>query len=274
MNGNGTRHNAQAALIGLLAGAFGGLVGLGGGVVMIPLLVHTFRLSQVRAHGTSLAAVVVSGIAGAATYARFGSADLWGALLLAAPAMATANLGARFAHALPEWKLKRAFGAFLLFTTALLLARPYLNALAVSGAGGAVGTSGAGIAVLLATGIFTGFLSGMMGVGGGSIMVPAMVVFLGVGQHLAQGTSLLAMVPTGTVGAWTHFRLGNVAVSILPGLLAGIFLGSSLGAWIAHLLPDAALRAVFAVVQTWLGLRYLRTPAPAGKSGTAKTPQP
>jgi len=263
----GLRHNVQAALIGLFAGAFGGLIGLGGGVIMIPLLVRAFRLSQGRAHGTSLTAVVVTGIAGAATYARFGSADLWGALLLAATAMVTAHFGARFAHALPEWKLKRSFGSFLLFTAVLLLARPYLHALAVSGAGTPIGASTAGIAVLLATGIFTGFLSGMMGVGGGSIMVPAMVVFLGVGQHLAQGPSLLAMVPTGTVGAWTHFRLGNVAAPILPGLLAGIFLGSSLGAWIAHLLPDVALRAVFAVVQTWLGIRYLRTPAPAGKSG-------
>jgi len=265
------RHNAQAALIGLFAGSFGGLVGLGGGVIMIPLLVRAFRLSQVRAHGTSLAAVVVTGIAGAATYARFGSADLAGALLLAATAMGTAHFGARFAHALPEWKLKRAFGAFLLFTAVLLLTRPYLNALAVSGAGIPIGTSAAGIAVLLATGVFTGFLSGMMGVGGGSIMVPAMVIFLGVGQHLAQGTSLLAMVPTGTVGAWTHFRLGNVAAPILPGLLVGIFLGSSLGAWVAHLLPDVALRAVFAGVQTWLGIRYLRTSSSAGKSGRTKT---
>ena len=79
---------------------------------------------------------------------------------------------------------------------------------------------------LLAAGVFTGFLSGMMGIGGGSIMVVAMVLLTGFSQYTAQGSSLLAMVPAGAVGAYTHWRLGNVVTKVLPGLICGIIIGT------------------------------------------------
>jgi hypothetical protein len=105
------------------------------------------------------------------------------------------------------------------------------------------------------SGAFAGFLSGMMGVGGGSLMVPAMVLFAGFGQHSAQGTSLLAMVPAGSVGAVTHARLGNVVARLLPGLIPGIIVGTYAGGTLAHLLSEGWLRVIFAAVLTLLGLR-------------------
>jgi hypothetical protein len=247
----------MSLLIGLLAGFFGGLVGLGGGVIMIPLMVGISKMTQHRAHGTSLVALVFTGVSGAVTYALKGSVDLTASLLLAATAIFTARGGARFAHALPEWKLKRSFGGFLVFVSALLLMKPYLSHLANPVTGWAK------IVVLLFTGVFTGFLSGMMGVGGGTIMVPAMVLLAGFGQHTAQGSSLLAMVPAGTVGAFTHLRLGNVITSLLPGLIPGVLIGTYFGGSLALVLPEATLRVIFAAVLTWTGIRYLRTPRPA-----------
>ena len=245
------------ALIGLTGGIFGGLVGLGGGVVMVPMLVGLARLRQQEAHGTSLVAVVFAGMAGAATYASRGAVDLSGAISLAATATLTARQGARHAHALPEWKLKRAFGAFLLAVSLLLLARPWL-------AGQAAPLEGwAKAAVLLPVGAVTGFLSGMMGVGGGNMMVPAMVLLAGFAQVIAQGTSLLAMVPAGLVGSHTHWRLGNVRRGLLPGMAAGILLGAFLGGSVALRLPEMALRLAFAAVLIWTGLRYVRAPRPA-----------
>jgi uncharacterized membrane protein YfcA len=240
-------------LIGLSAGVFGGLVGLGGGVIMIPLMVGFGRLSQHQAHGTSLVALVFTGISGAVTYALKGSVDIVGSLLLAVTAVATAHSGAHYAHALPEWRLKRSFGVFLIAISLLLLSRPYLSGLfnPFTGWGKVV--------VLLITGVFTGFLSGMMGIGGGTIMVPSMVLLTGFSQYTAQGSSLLAMVPAGTVGAFTHWRLGNVNKSLLPGLIPGIFIGTYLGGSLALLLPEGALRIIFAFVLIWTGLRYLRT---------------
>jgi len=246
-------------VIGLVAGIFGGLVGLGGGVIMIPLMVSMQKLSQHRAHGTSLVALVFTGLAGAATYFMEDSVDIPAAMLLAVTAIFTARAGAQFAHALPEWKLKRYFGGFLICVSVLLLTKPYLPGLVLST--GRWYTAG----VLLMTGIFTGFLSGMMGVGGGTIMVPSMVLLIGMGQHVSQGTSLLAMVPAGSVGAYTHGKLGNVEGRMLAGLIPGIIIGTYLGGRLAHVLPETSLRIIFAAVLIWTGGRYLRAKAPEMK---------
>jgi len=244
-------------LIGLAAGFFGGLVGLGGGVVMIPLMVGILKMSQHMAGGTSLVALVFTGLSGAFTYGLNGSLDLLASLLLASTAVFTARAGARYAHALPEWKLKRAFGWFLLLNSMLLLLKPYLFQVDEPTADWLV------IAALLLTGIFTGFLSGMMGVGGGTIMVPSMVLLAGFSQYTAQGSSLLAMVPVGMSGAYAHWRLGNVNTAILPGIIPGILLGTYLGGSLAHTLPEGALRLIFTGVLVWTSVRYLKTPRPA-----------
>ncbi|MFO7568161.1 MAG: sulfite exporter TauE/SafE family protein, partial [Smithellaceae bacterium] len=109
--------------VGLLAGLFGGLIGLGGGLIMIPMLVGLLKLDQCRAHGTSLAVLIFTGISGAVTYGYHGDVNLTTAFALAFPAVITAAAGARFADQLPDWKLKRAFGLFLICCSALLLLR-------------------------------------------------------------------------------------------------------------------------------------------------------
>ena len=241
--------------VGLAAGVFGGLVGLGGGVIMIPLMIRCFSFSQHQAHGTSLMALVFTGASGAVTYYLNGSVDFVAAACLAAAAIVTARFGALYANALPEWQLKRAFGYFLIFVSLLLLSKPYLSHLSFLSH---PATGWAKIAALLASGALAGFLSGMMGVGGGSIMVPALVLLLGHTQYAAQGSSLAAMVPAGAVGAYTHWRLGNVVSGVLLGLIAGIILGTFLGGTLAHLLTEANLRLVFAAVISWLGIRDIR----------------
>jgi hypothetical protein len=245
----------MSLFIGLLAGLFGGLVGLGGGVVMIPLMVRFFKFSQHQAHGTSLMALVFTGLSGGITYYLNGSVDIMAAVCLAAAAIFTARFGAIYAHALPEWKLKQAFGFFLIFVALLLLSKPYVAQ--ISFLSHPV-TGWVRVAALLASGAVAGFLSGMMGVGGGSIMVPALVLLVGLSQWSAQGSSLAAMIPAGSVGAYTHWRLGNVVTRVLPGLIPGILLGTFLGGSLAHLLTEANLRLVFAVVIIWLGLRDIR----------------
>lgn len=244
--------------IGLLAGCFGGLVGLGGGVVMIPLMVAVLKVSQHKAHGTSLFALVFTGLTGAVTYGIKGSVDYIASLILAVTAIFTARMGAKFAHSLPEWKLKRAFGGFLIFAALVLVAKPYLAELyhfEITGVWK--------IFTLLITGIFAGFLAGMMGIGGGTVMVPALVIILNFDQHIAQGTSLLCMVPAGAVGAYTHLRLGNVIKKLLPGLIFGIIIGTYIGSNIAHALPEAYLRVIFAIIIIWTGIRFLKTPKPS-----------
>lgn len=219
---------------------------------MVPLMVELLKVRQHQAHGTSLVAIVFTGLMGAIAYGLEGSVDILAALLLTCTAVLTAQLGAKFTSVLSEWKLKRSFGVFLLFVAALLLSKPYLphTSFAATSVGKAI--------VLSVTGAFTGFLSGMMGVGGGLIMVPAMVLIVGLKQHTAQGTSLLVMVSAGAVGAWTHWKLGHVKWELAPGLILGATMGALLGAKFAHLLPEHQLRLVFAAFVAVMGTRYLR----------------
>ena len=244
-------------LIGVIVGSFGGLVGLGGGVIMVPLTVFAFKLVQKEAHGTSLVAVVFTGITAAIAYASKGAVDYLAAGLLAGAAIFTARAGARYCHALPEWKLKRFFGGFLVLVSLVLILKPLL-AFSPDPLEGWIR-----VAALLIIGAISGFLSGLLGIGGGAFMVPAMVLVVGMSQHMAQGSSLLCMIPAGAVGAYTHWGLGNVAKPLLPGLVGGTLIGALLGGIAANLLPETILRLVFAVVMIWIGIQYMRFPAPA-----------
>jgi len=247
------KNHSVSFAIGLAAGIFGGLIGLGGGLIMIPLMIGVLKLSRQQAHGTSLVGVIFTGLGGAITYSLHGNVDLLAAILMAGPAIFTAGIGARFANTLPEWKLRKAFGAFLIFCAAMMVIRMYLpdgaryHPLLLSAV------------IYLACGTVTGFLSGMMGVGGGTIMIPVLVLVAGFSQHVAQGTALLVIVPVGIAGALAHHEMGNVAKRCLPGLIPGIGLGVFLGGYVTGFIPEVPLRLAFMAVIILLGWRYLRT---------------
>ncbi len=242
--------------IGLSAGVFGGLVGLGGGVVMIPMMVGLLKVSQHKANGTSLIALVFTGIIGTMVYGMNQNVNLAASILLAVPAMFTARMGARYCSRLPEWKLRRAFGVFLIAVSVLMAAKSYPPHLALSL------TEWIKTAVLITTGLMTGFLAGMMGVGGGVLMITSMVLIVGYDQQMAQGSTLLAIIPGSMVGAYAHWRLGNTEGHLLKGLIPGILLGTWLGGSLANVLPEVNLRIVFAAVLIWVGVQHLQAPPP------------
>ena len=239
-------------LIGIVTGIFGGIAGVGGGAVMIPLMVAVMKVSQHKAHGTSLTALVFTGIAGSVSYGMNGSVDIMAACLLVASAVFTAGAGARFCHSLDEAKLKKYFGIFIIVVSAFLLLKPYIP----HPEGPLSGWPK--VIILLGTGIIAGFQSGMMGGGGGVIMIPSLVLLAGYSQHLAQGTSLVVMIPVGIIGAVTYMRRGLVDVGLLKGLVPGILIGVYGGASFAHLLPDDYLRVLFIVIIGILGIRSFR----------------
>jgi uncharacterized membrane protein YfcA len=254
--------------VGLVAGVLGGLVGVGGGVVMIPLMTEILKFRQQEAHGTSLVAVVFTAVAGSLIYYLHGSADVSASALLAAMAICTVRFGAKYCCFLPEWKLKRYFGALLLFISLLLLAKPYLPHMVNE-------SSPIWIrwCVLVVLGLLTGFISGMMGVGGGIFMVPMMVLFAGIGQVVAQGISLLAMIPASALGAWTHWKMGNNRTSLLPGLIIGVLAGAYAGSTFAHLMPETGLRLVFTALLVYTAARYLRTSSQMAERCTKRNGQ-
>jgi uncharacterized protein len=109
----------------------------------------------------------------------------------------------------------------------------------------------------LAVGLFTGVVSGLMGIGGGNIVVPASTILFGMEQHQAQGVSLLVIVPTALAGAWTHYRRGNVDLRVAVLLSIGAVVGGFIGARVAQLVPGDSLRVIFGILLFYFAMRYL-----------------
>ena len=102
------------------------------------------------------------------------------------------------------------------------------------------------IILYLALGLFAGVLSGLIGIGGGIIIIPAFVLFFGMSQHLAQGTTLALMVPPiGLLAAWTYYKQGYVDMRVAALVCLGFFLGGLLGAKFAVGLSNKVLQKVF-----------------------------
>ena len=114
------------------------------------------------------------------------------------------------------------------------------------------------IAEAIAVGLLAGVASGLLGIGGGAIIVPGLVIFLGLGQIEAEATSLLAIVPTALVGAWRQRRYGNARVGegARLGLLA--VAGAVAGAVLANVLPVRALELAFAGLLVVVAVRLAR----------------
>jgi uncharacterized membrane protein YfcA len=229
---------AVTFLFGLLSGALGGLIGIGGGTLLVPLLVHFLGTGQHEAQGTSLAFVTVTAIVAAALYFRQGNLDVALSLYLSLGAVVGVLLGAALARRMTARRLRQAFGVLILVTAVRIL-------VAVPAHVGPPSPWPPGVNVLL--GVVVGALAGLLGIGGGTILVPVLVLAEGYPQHVAQGVSLLMILPTGIVGAWSHARHGHVVRSILPALMAGGAVGALLGAFLANRTDSTTLSRLFAL---------------------------
>jgi uncharacterized membrane protein YfcA len=113
------------------------------------------------------------------------------------------------------------------------------------------------IAIALAVGLAAGGISGILGVGGGTITIPGMVLLLGVEQHTAQGVSLAAILFTALVGAFIHYRQGNVKLNALLLIAPSAVAFSFFGAWAAGMVNAEWLSRVFAIFLFIVGCRML-----------------
>jgi hypothetical protein len=110
---------------------------------------------------------------------------------------------------------------------------------------------------VLLLGLLIGAVSGVVGIGGGILIVPLLVYF-GMSQHKAQGTSLGALLaPVGVLAFWQYYREGNADLRTALLLGAGFLVGGYFGAWGAGHIPDLLLRRIFAVVLIVVGVRML-----------------
>lgn len=250
MSGSGERW--RGTLAGFVAGLAGGLFGVGGGILLVPMLTGAFALTQHQAHGTSLAAIGATAIAGLAVYAAHGQVAWLTGAIMAVTSMLCARLGARLAARTSHAALARAFAVFLVLVALRMLWK------APAGAGAPALAGPAGAAAALGVGAAVGLLAGYMGVGGGILAVPAFTLLFGASQQVAQGTSLALILVTAPVGAIEHHRHGNVVPRIVPWLAAGALVGAPLASLLALRLPQSVLARGFAIflvanaVHTWV----------------------
>ena len=227
--------------IGLVGGTLSGMFGVGGGIILVPLLTTFAHLDQRRAAATSLLAILPSSIAGSITYLAHGEVDLLAAAIIAAGAIVGAMVGGRLLRRLPLAWLQWGFIALLLAVAVRLL-------FVVPVRGEPLQFSILVALAYLAIGLVMGIASGLFGVGGGFIAAPALVALLGVSDLIAKGTSLVAVIPTSVTGTATNSRTGliDVRTALIVGLAAA---GASVGgAFIALALPARLATIMFAVL--------------------------
>lgn len=236
------------ALIGVIGGFFSGLFGVGGGIILVPLLVLVLGYGQRLASGTSLAAILPTAIAGTITYASSGSIDWIAGGCLGAGAVVGSLLGTWMLHRIRQRLLRWMFVVFLLVVAVRMFfyvpdrdidlqIDPWI-ALALVGIG-----------------VVVGILSGLLGVGGGVVVVPTLMILFGVSDLIAKGTSLLMMIPTTLVGTIANARRGHVDLraAAIVGVLAVIaVVGGSL---LAVVLPPLLGSILFALLLVYSALQ-------------------
>jgi len=114
------------------------------------------------------------------------------------------------------------------------------------------------IALLLLLGLLAGVLSGLLGIGGGILIVPALVLVFGLSQHAAQGTTLALMVPPiGLLAAWTYYRQGQVDIRAAALICLGFFFGGLIGAKFATLINGALLKKIFGAILVVVAVKMI-----------------
>lgn len=253
-----------AALFGSIVGFALGLTGGGGGVFAVPLLVYGLSMAPREAVGVSLASVGGTAFLGAVPRWWRGEVEVPTGLLFAVSGMVGAPAGAYLATWLSEQLLLVLFGLLMLVVAFRMWAKANNSAIA----SGVCATEGDAVndrsacqrdedgrlrltsrcaRLLVLVGLATGVLSGTFGVGGGFVIVPALVLFSGMEIHRAVGTSLFAIFLISISGVASHLANGNeLPIDTTIQFLAGGFVGMWLGGKVAKRMKGPTLQKVFA----------------------------
>jgi len=281
--------------LGAVVGTLGTFVGMGGSFMALPFLTGTIGLSQHLAHGTSIACAITTSVAGCISYASsshiikadnthvskkdvgvkeefsifktLGNVDIMAGMCMGSTASLTAIYGARISKKLSAIALKRSLGIFLMVIAPMIPLRDTLRDYTLhrqhDGDASSESQWEEGQAMytgvkLLSIGLMTGLLSGIFGVGGGAIAVPALCFVTDMPYHTVLGTSLAAMIPTTFSSAATHFLQGTMLIRVAIPLALGSAAGAFMGGMVAKDVSDVWLKYTMAIVLFTLGGNTLR----------------
>jgi uncharacterized membrane protein YfcA len=238
-----------SGLLGLIGGSLSGLGGVGGGIFFVPALVYVVGWGIKEAVAASLVVVIFSSLSGTIRNARSEDPVDWRNAALLSSTVAPASLiGVAISSFSPDVVVKLAFAALLIVLAyPMARGRPDFDETSFKIPTALVLVAGAGI----------GALSGLVGVGGGVLMVPLMVLGLGVRTKVAVSTSLAVVLATGILASAGYLATGFGRLSELPPLIVGSMVGAWIGVRLRDLLPDRAIRIGFAVFMAVVALRVI-----------------
>jgi len=260
---------------GIAAGLFGSLLGLGGGILIVPLLTLGFNLPLLTAVGVSLVCVIVTSGASAGVYLERRVANLRLGMVLELFTAIGALGGGLAAFILPEALLELLFAALLLYVAVTMARRsdppPATEDLTTSGPDAAATPDRSFLATLSGPGyrvrnlrfglvgsVVAGITSALLGIGGGLVKVPVMHVIMGVPLRVATATSNLMIGITASASAIIYLLRGGIDPYVASPTAVGVFVGASIGSRIAHRIQLRVLRALFVAILLYTSWQMLQ----------------
>ncbi|MGE7763909.1 sulfite exporter TauE/SafE family protein [Peribacillus sp. NPDC096540] len=261
--------------IGLLAGSIGSLVGLGGGIIIVPSLLFLGtstdiidELSPQVAVGVSTVIMIFTGLSSTLSYMKHKVVDYKAGLIFFLGSAPGGIIGAHVNKNLDTEAFSLYFGIFMVLMALVLLVKDRLKPMVFKpGTGKVVKTyknengqvSSYGyyplVAILIA--FVVGFSSGLFGIGGGSLMVPVMILMFFFPPHMAVATSMFMVFLSSITNSITHISLGNVNWPYAFALIPGAWFGAKLGAFINTRLKSTSLENILKIVLIIIGLRLI-----------------
>lgn len=246
--------------IGLLSGLLAGAFGIGGGIVSVPLVKHLVGVSAHVAIGTTLAVILPTSLIGAYTYLKSGKLIPSLAIICGIPAVLGTIFGSHHSHFIE--------GKNLMVALAVLMLLVGLDF--VSGLGNKLKAKASpdedssskfaltpkAIVTAVIIGAIVGLLSGLLGIGGGFIMVPAFCYLLHLPLKVAFGTSLVVIAIVALPGTIVHAMHQHVDLAIAAQMLAGSVPGAWLGSKFSLRTKDQTLRTVFGSILIVLAIMF------------------
>jgi hypothetical protein len=260
-------------LFGFVVGIYGTLVGAGGGFLDVPFLLLVKHFDAAQAAGTSLVVVFLNALSGTIAYARQKRIDYKSGLWFAAAALPGSLLGAYGVGFLSQRLFHVVVGAMLGIVALILMVRPHgalagAEERAAKVSGGLMPVSRRVVDaeghvfeyrydrfVGLVLSFFVGFLSSLLGIGGGIIHVPALVLLLTFPAHISTATSHFILAITAATGAASHAALGHVKFGPALAMGAGAVLGAPLGAKLSQRTKGAWILRGLALALLVVGVR-------------------
>ncbi|MBZ5203143.1 sulfite exporter TauE/SafE family protein [Planomicrobium chinense] len=262
------------AIVGLLSGIVGALIGLGGGVILVPAMLFLGtafaffpELSPQKIVGLSVIMMIFTGLSSTLSYMKVKTVDYKSGFIFFAGSAPGTIIGAFVNKGLDLPSFNLYFGILLVFLAILLLVRDRLKEVHWFVDNGKKYhfkdsmnkeyVYGYPIWAALVLTFAVGFASGLFGIGGGSIMVPAMILLFLFPPHVAVGTSMFMVFLSAIVNSITHFSLGNIPWIYTLAVVPGAYIGAKIGAGLNKKLQSETLVVILRIALLVLGVRSI-----------------